>query len=427
MSDKPRRSQRHQPSKLATNHPTKPPAFKLAVTSPSESFQHPRSPEPQVASSPLTSQSTSSLAALTLSSPPDPSTARSNCIMADIGVFRNVREGVSATHFIRAFNHYLFENRGEKWVEAQPDDVKNLWKALKPAFLARFQLDETSVESPQAHYNTYFDHLKPQIAFLRHCQEWDEWLHHLLELSMDVPSEMVTQWGLTHAAWTSLPSELQAAIPQLQRGVIEFINTCKSIPWSTYERILDGHNQREEITKEIRHRKQHDVEIHRELKNELQHNLATSVEEQVCKALDNFRFQTMPISLPMQQGELLPPPSCQLPAPPVRQPLTPPRDINQFTEITQETFPDTPRGKANYEAALRDFEARHPRATIQPPKDVPYLLTPGTLPARSNKCHRCGQHGHRQVACINGAVPQPEQNYRQAYGAASYQACSGNA
>lgn len=148
--------------------------------------------------------------------------------MVDVGVFRNVREGVSATHFVRAFNWYLFENCAnqgderstelflsfldgcaEKWAEAQPDDVKNLWKALKPAFLARFQLDETSVESPQAHYNAYFDHLKLQIAFLHHHQEWDKWLRHLLELSMDVLSEIVTQWGLAHTAWMSLPSELQ--------------------------------------------------------------------------------------------------------------------------------------------------------------------------------------------------------------------------
>lgn len=85
------------------------------------------------------------------------------------------------------------------------------------------------------------------------------------------------------------------------------------------------------------------MEICRELKNKLQRDLATSVEEQVRKALDNFRFQTMPISPPMQQGELLPPPLRQLPAPSVRQPLTPPRDINQFTKIAQQTFPNTPQ------------------------------------------------------------------------------------
>ncbi|SAM86436.1 uncharacterized protein UBRO_20980 [Ustilago bromivora] len=338
--------------------------------------------------------------------------------MVDIGVFRNVREGISTTHFIQAFNCYLFENcadqddkhstelflsfldgRAEKWAEAQPNDIKNLWKALKPAFLAHFQLDKTSVESPQVHYNTYFDHLKLQIAFLHHHQEWDKWLRHLLELLMDVLSKMVMQWGLAHMAWTSLPSELQEAIPQLQR---------------------DGHNQWEEITKESHHCKQHDMEIRRELKNELQCDLATSVEEQVCKALDNFRFQMMPISPPMQQGELLPPPPRQLPTPPVCQPLTPPRDINQFTEITQQTFPNMPQGKANYEAAIHDFEACHPCATIQLPKDEPCPLTPSTLPAGSNKCHCCGQHVHHQVACINGVVPQPKQNYCQAYRAASY-------
>ncbi|SYW86193.1 uncharacterized protein UBRO2_05913 [Ustilago bromivora] len=139
----------------------------------------------------------------------------------------------------------------KKWAEAQPNNIKNSWKALKPAFLAHFQLDKTSIESPQAHYNAYFDHLKPQIAFLRHHQEWDKWLCHLLELLMDVPSKMVMQWGLAHTAWTSLPSELQAVIPQLKRGIIEFINTCKSIPWSTYERILDEHDHHEEVVQEI--------------------------------------------------------------------------------------------------------------------------------------------------------------------------------
>ncbi|SAM81262.1 uncharacterized protein UBRO_20595 [Ustilago bromivora] len=366
--------------------------------------------------------------------------------MVDVGVFHSVGEGISATHFVQASNCYLFENctdqdderstelfllfldgRTEKWAEAQPDNVKNLWKVLKPAFLACFQLDETSIESPQAHYNAYFDHLKPQIAFLHHCQEWDEWLCCLLKLLMDVLSEMVMQWGLAHTAWMSLPSELQTAIPQLKKGVIEFINTCKSIPWLTYKHILDEHDQWEEVIKEIRHCKQHDMEIHWELKNELQCDLATSIEEQVCKALDSLCFQTMPVSPPMQQDQLSPPQMCQLPALPVRQPLTPPHDIAQFTEIAQQTFPDTPQGKMNYEAALHDFKIHHPFATIQLPKDEPYPLTPGTLPARSNECHHCGQHGHRQVACINGVVPQPEQNYRQAYGAASYQACSGNA
>ncbi|SYW76302.1 uncharacterized protein UBRO2_01373 [Ustilago bromivora] len=238
---------------------------------------------------------------------------------------------------------------------------------------------------------------------------------------------MVTQWGLAHAAWMSLPSELQTVIPQLKKGVIKFVNTCKSIPWSTYECILDEHNQWEEVIKEIRHCKQHDMEIHQELKNELQRDLATSIEEQVCKALNSLHFQMMPVSPPMQQGQLSPPQMCQLPTPPVRQPLTPPRDITQFTEIAQQMFPDTPQGKMNYEAALHDFEICHPHATIQLLKDEPYPLTPGTLPARSNKCHHCGQHGHRQVACINGAVPQPEQNYHEAYRAASYQAHLGNA
>ncbi|SYW76619.1 uncharacterized protein UBRO2_01456 [Ustilago bromivora] len=205
MSDKPRQSQRHQLSKLVI----KPSASKLAVTSP------------------LTSQSTSPSAALKLSLPSNPFTACSTHNMVDIGVFRNVGEGISATHFVQAFNCYLFENHAnqddehstklfllfldghaEKWAEAQPDNVKNSWKALKPAFLARFQLDETSIESPQAHYNAYFNHLKLQIAFLRHHQEWDKWLRCLLKLSMDVPSEMVMQWGLAHAAWMSLPSEL---------------------------------------------------------------------------------------------------------------------------------------------------------------------------------------------------------------------------
>ncbi|SYW79772.1 uncharacterized protein UBRO2_03191 [Ustilago bromivora] len=265
--------------------------------------------------------------------------------MVDVGVFCSVGEGISATHFIRAFNRYLFENctnqddehsaklflsfqdgHTEKWVEAQPNDVKNSWKALKPAFLARFQLDETSVESPQ---------------------EWDKWLRCLLELSMDVLSEMVTQWGLAHAAWMSLSSELQTAIPQPKKGVIEFINTCKSVPWSTYECILDEHDQREEVIKEIRHRKQHDMEIHWELKNKLQCDLATSIEEQVHKALDSLHFQMMPVSLPMQQGQLSPPQMHQLPAPPVHQPLTPPCNIAQFTEITQQTFLDTPQEAMN--------------------------------------------------------------------------------
>ncbi|SAM77302.1 uncharacterized protein UBRO_20532 [Ustilago bromivora] len=229
---------------------------------------------------------------------------------------------------------------------------------------------------------------------------------------MDVPSEMVTQWGLAHAAWMSLPSELQTAIPQSKKGVIEFVNTCKSIPWSTYGHILDEHNQWEEVVKEIRHHKQHDMEICWELKNELQRDLATSIEEQVCKALDSLHFQMMLVSPPMQQGQLSPPQMHQLPAPPVCQPLTPPHNIAQFTEIAQQTFLDTPQGKMNYEAALCDFEIHHPHATIQLPKDEPYLLTPGTLPAGSNECHCCGQHGHCQVACINGAVPQPKQNYR---------------
>ncbi|CDW94189.1 hypothetical protein [Sporisorium scitamineum] len=58
-----------------------------------------------------------------------------------------------------------------------------------------------------------------------------------------------------------------------------------------------------------------------------------------------------------------------------------------------------------YKAVMEQFAQDHPHTMIQLPMDKPYLLTPGMLPAGSNKCHHCGQLSRTIVTSMD--MPQP--------------------
>ncbi|CDW97398.1 hypothetical protein [Sporisorium scitamineum] len=204
--------------------------------------------------------------------------------------------------------------------------------------------------------------------------------------------------------WRSLPHELQAIIKQpCDTTLSAFVNACRAIPRSTSECILADHDKKLALKKQL-------------------HKM-----RKFMGAMNNAR---LPPSPPMDTGRFLPAP------PPVQQqmfqraqlPPSPPCDnynVQQqsqprIEEIVQMTFEDTPQGHVQYKVAMEQFVRNHPCATIQPPLDEPYPLTPGTAPAGSNECHRCGHRGHFATICPNAPVPQAEQMCRQMYDANSH-------
>ncbi|SPO27261.1 uncharacterized protein UTRI_10378 [Ustilago trichophora] len=148
---------------------------------------------------------------------------------------------------------------------------------------------------------------------------------------------------------------------------------------------------------------------------------------ELCKFMGMMSSAQLPLTPPMDTGRFLPAPQQQYaqpfrpqqvqlpPSPPQNQQVVQPR----LEEIAQMTFENTQQGHEQYRAAMEQFVCDHPCTTIQPPTDKPYPLTPGTVPAGTNECHRCGQRGHFIAACTNPPVPQAEQHYRRQYGANS--------
>lgn len=369
----------------------------------------------------------------------------------NIGFFKGTPNGVTARHFIKDFELYLashgfydnnaltvrlFKTRmdgaAEVWYSSLPADVKASWERLEAAFLDHFDKDVTLGGAKQTRYQRYYAHLNPSLDLLRNPEEWDAWLQRLYELASEVPTDFSSPQALAFAAWTALPPEIQSVIAVPSEGTVaDFVNACRSVPQQTYDRILADHDQREEIVKEIRLHKQREAEIESKLRNEM--------DEKLRKAMEAYsQRDALPPSPPLEQGFFPPqpqfrPPQQPLPSPPRQQqslppfqrrlisfprPASPPPSTRErFHEIRQLTYPDSSEGHAQYREAMRDFAQRHPRVSTQPPLDEPYPLTPGTQPAGSNECHRCGQRGHFVDSCPNAPVPQAEQTYRRMYGA----------
>lgn len=83
--------------------------------------------------------------------------------------------------------------------------------------------------------------------------------------------------------------------------------------------------------------------------------------------------------------------------------------------VNHMTFADTNEGKREYAAALRDFHAKNPNATMTP-ASISYPLTPGTVAAGTARaCDTCGAVGHYSNACSGRRLPQAEINYRRAH------------
>ncbi|SNX85308.1 uncharacterized protein MEPE_04017 [Melanopsichium pennsylvanicum] len=411
---------------------TPPTAIQFAT----KSATNPRSPEAIIASSPLSSPPASSLSALSLGSAMTilPSASSNGHGRLDIfnGSIGKAGNG-TARHFVKNFEAYLIERNfiddeaksarlfktrldgaAEAWLESLPSTVSSTWNSLKIAFLDQYDKDTAIGGVKQTRFQRFTTHLHPTLDLLRDIEHWDKWLQRLYDLASDIPADYASPASLAFAAWSSLPPEIQAtiAVPSETATVAEFVNICRAIPQQRYESILAEHDQNEEFVKEIRARKQRDAEL----------------ENRIVNKILNAQRAVFPPSPPLKQGAIQQHPITFDPSHQQQQqrgrqilPPSPPRKQQQarITEIVQMTFENTPQGQAQYQAALQQFQRDHPRVTMQPPLDQPYPLTPGTAPAGSNECHRCGHRGHFSTACPNTPVPQAEQTYRRMFGASS--------
>lgn len=85
-------------------------------------------------------------------------------------------------------------------------------------------------------------------------------------------------------------------------------------------------------------------------------------------------------------------PIPQTPTPNHIQPTN--QDLARKAIVASSTFPNTPEGRANYQAALLAWEAVYPPTREVDFTTAPYPLTPGTAPLSSCECYTCGIPGH---------------------------------
>ena len=275
------------------------------------------------------------------------------------------------------------DDEAEAWFDTLPDDIKNSWTKLQKAFVDRFESGAGIQGANEARYARFMEHLSPSIDFIRDKTVWDEWLSKLRVLGREVPSDFVPKTALAFAAWHSLPTELQAIIAQPKTSISDFVENIRCIPWKSFERVLTDYDQRKELSKQLRQGQQRENE-ERRLRSELADMRKT------ITALTSR--QMLPPSPPMERGHFLPSPAR--PAPRQLMPPSPPKETVPIVEIGQLVFEDTAEGRKRYEEAKQRYARQHPFVTTQPPVEEPYPLTPGTMPAGSNECHRCGKGYH---------------------------------
>jgi hypothetical protein len=85
--------------------------------------------------------------------------------------------------------------------------------------------------------------------------------------------------------------------------------------------------------------------------------------------------------------------------------------LQDLTRNAKPAHPDTPAGRAMYQADLTAWNAANPNRG--PSETRPYPLTPGTAPVASGECWKCGQPGHMGTACMStNHVPPAEEKWR---------------
>jgi hypothetical protein len=103
--------------------------------------------------------------------------------------------------------------------------------------------------------------------------------------------------------------------------------------------------------------------------------------------------QSTPSGLFLSTNTTLHPNSIFNPKTPIPQTPTPNRtqmtnqDLARKAIAASSTFPNTPEGRSNYQAALRAWEAVYPPSREVDFTTAPYPLTPGTAPLGSRECY----------------------------------------
>lgn len=208
--------------------------------------------------------------------------------MADtVPFFTGATNGSAAKHQVKLFTRYLvtrnlagedrkaaelfatfLDGAAETWLESQPQEIRTSWTLLQRAFLDLFEGGGGAEGAKEARYVRFAAHLGPSLDLVRDEEVWDTWLQQLFDLGNDVAPDFVAQQALSFMAWQSLPYELQSIIAQPRSTISDFVNACRAIPRTTYERVLTNHDQRKELSKQLRQQQQRENET-RKLRGEL--------------------------------------------------------------------------------------------------------------------------------------------------------------
>ncbi|KAL8279758.1 hypothetical protein RQP46_007853 [Phenoliferia psychrophenolica] len=86
-----------------------------------------------------------------------------------------------------------------------------------------------------------------------------------------------------------------------------------------------------------------------------------------------------------------------------------------LAELKQSTFTDSDTGRVSHQTAVHTWHRQHPNPGEAKMTDV-YPLTPGTAPAGSGECHKCGRPGHKANACTSQQpVSNVEKSFRRSW------------
>jgi hypothetical protein len=74
--------------------------------------------------------------------------------------------------------------------------------------------------------------------------------------------------------------------------------------------------------------------------------------------------------------------------------------------------PKNAEGLAQYNSQVLQWQATHGQNRRSPNETRPYPLSPGTVPAASGECWKCGHRSHHPGPCANPVVPTLETKWR---------------